>query len=354
MRIVKSLVPALLLASLFSSLSYAVSPDRIAGVIDSSHAVPLTKSLHPKARIEFDRGAVEPSFKLNYMTLVTTPSAAQQRALNQLLVAQQDPTSPSYHRWLTPSQYADRFGLSQTDIDRVTSWLKAQGFTVLSVGGGRNAIVFSGTADQVQRAFNSEIHRYEVDGESHIANSTPVTIPTALSGVVTSVRGLHDFRMQPSNRSRFSRLQRDGFHPNFVDLNFIFPSFLAPADIATIYDIKPLYNAATPIDGTGQKIAVVGQTDIFLADINDFRSGFGLTPISGCTMTTTGAIGLITACNTSNFKYVLIGTDPLLPGQDIGEADLDVEWSGAVAPKAQIIFVNSETNNGVDDALAAA
>jgi subtilase family serine protease len=354
MRIVKYLLPALLLVTLFSNLSYAVSPDRIASTIDSSRAVPLARSLHPKARIEFDRGAVDPAFKLNYMTLVTTPSAAQQRALNQLLAAQQDPASASYHQWLTPSQYADRFGLSQNDIGQITDWLNSQGFAVLSVGGGRNSVAFSGTAEQVKRAFGSEIHRYEVDGESHIANSTPVMIPAALGGVVNGIRGLHDFRMQPANRSRFARLQRDRSHPNFVDLNYIFPNFLAPADVATIYDINPLYNAATPINGSGQKIAVVGQADIFLADINDFRSGFGLTPISGCTLTTTGAVGLITACNTSNFQYVLLGTDPLLPGQDIGEADLDVEWSGAVAPNAQIIYVNSETNNGVDDALAAA
>ena len=350
MRIVKSLLPALLIASLLSSLSYAVTPDRIGGLIDSSRSVALTKSLHPKARAEYDRGIVESSFKLSYMTLVTKPSAAQQRALTQLLADQQNPSSRSYHKWLTPAQYADRFGLNQNDINRITAWLKAQGFVVLSVGGGRNSVIFSGTAAQVQNAFKAEIHRYDVEGEAHIANSTEVMIPAALSGVVAGVRGLHDFRMQAAHRFRTSRLQRpNGVHANYIDANYLFPNFLAPADVATIYDVSAL-----GMDGTGQSIAIMGQTDIFLADINDFRSGFGLTPISGCTLSTTGTVGLITACNTTNFKYVLLGTDPLVPEADIAEADLDVEWSGSVAPKAQIIFVNGETNNGVGDSLAAA
>jgi subtilase family serine protease len=356
MRIVKSLLPALLLAGLFSSLSYAVTPDRISGLIDSSQAIPLAKSLHPRVQAEFDRGVVEPSFKLSYMTLLTKPSAAQQRELNQLLAAQQNPKSPLYHKWITPAQYADRFGLSPNDINRITDWLKSQGFVVLSVGGGRNSVIFSGTAAQVQGAFKAEIHRYNVDGEEHIANSTAVMIPGALNGVVTGIRGLHDFRMQATNRTRSPRLQHYGLSSEFVDLNFLFPNFLSPADVATIYDINPLYNATTPIDGTGQKIAIMGQTDIFLADINDFRTGFGLTPISGCTLTTTGITGMITVCNTSNFQYVLVGADPSpAPQADIGEADLDVEWSGAVAPHAQIIFVNApNTAQGVGDSLAAA
>ena len=356
MRILKSL-PVLLMAALFSTLSYGVTPDRISGLIDSGHALPLTKSLHPRAQAEFDRGAVEPSFALDYMTLVTKPSPAQQKALTKLLADQQNPNSPSYHKWLTPAQYGEQFGLSANDMKHITDWLKAQGFVVKSIGGGRNTVIFSGTAAQVQKAFNTEIHRYNIDGAAHIANSTPVMIPAALNGIVSGVRGLHDFRMQPANRLRPSRLPRPtGVRSNYVDLNYLFPNFLAPGDIATIYDLNPLYNAATPINGTGQAIAIVGQTDIFLADIVDFRTGFGLPTISGCTTTTTGITGIITSCSTSNFKYVLIGSDTSpAPGPDINEADLDVEWSGAVAPQAQIIFVNApNTNNGVGDSLSAA
>jgi hypothetical protein len=113
---------------------------------------------------------------------------------------------------------------------------------------------------------------------------------------------------------------------------------------------------ANGINGTGQKLAIIGQTDIFPADISDFRTGFGLSGISGCTTKS----GLITSCNTANFKYVLYlppgGTDPLQPIGDIVEADLDIEWSGATAPGAQIIYVNAPdfNGNGVLDSMAYA
>jgi subtilase family serine protease len=352
MRFLKFLLPLLA-----STLCFAAQPDRITGPIDSSQGVMLRKTLHPKAQPQYDLGAVDPSLKLNYVTLLMAPSSSQQKALDQLLAQQQDPKSPNYHKWLTPQQFADRFGLSQNDLNRVTVWLKSEGFQILSVGGGRNAIIFSGTAAQVQRAFGTEIHNYRVNGESHIANSTPLMIPFALNGIVSSVMGLHDFRPQPSYRSRVVGAGRSG-RPEYYDANYLFPSFLAPGDMATIYNITPLYTASIPIDGTGQKLAIAGQTDIFLDDINDFRTGFGLTPIptTGSGACTTNASGIvISPCDTTNFKYVLVGTDPgSVSAFDIGEADLDIEWSGALARNAQIIFINGQTNNGVFDALTAA
>jgi subtilase family serine protease len=162
--------------------------------------------------------------------------------------------------------------------------------------------------------------------------------------------------MQPASGGRRFVGTRNGF-PEYYDANYIFPNFLAPGDVATIYDITPLYSASTPIDGTGQKLAIVGQTDIYLADINDFRSGFGLSiiPTSGagsCTVDSNGIV--VPPCTTTNFAYVLVGTDPHITfARDLGESDLDIEWSGAVARNAQIVFVNGETAGGVLDALTA-
>jgi len=337
---------------ILSTLGFASAPDRIAGAILSSQTVTLAKSLHPKAQSQYDLGPADPSRQLSYITLLMTPSASQQKALDRLLAQQQDPKSPNYHKWLTPQQYADRFGLSQNDLGKVITWLASQGFQILSVGGGRDSVVFSGTAALAQHAFGTEIHNYKVDGEEHFANSTPLMIPAALNGIVTGVIGLHDFRLRPASGGRRFVGTRNGF-PEYYDANYIFPNFLAPGDIATIYDITPLYTASTPIDGTGQKLAIVGQTDIYLADINDFRSGFGLSTIPTACKTDVNGI-VISPCTTTNFAYVLVGADPHVPSPgDLGESDLDIEWSGAVARNAQIVFVNGETAGGVLDALVA-
>jgi hypothetical protein len=344
---------------ILSTISFAAAPDRITGSIDSGQMVQLARSLHPKVQPQYDQGAVDPQFKFSYVTLLTSPSASQQRALDKVMADQQNPSSPNYHKWLTPEQYAERFGLSQNDISKISTWLKAQGFTVLSVAPGRNSIILSGTAGQFERAFQTEIHHYNVDGESHFANATPLKIPAAWSGIVTVVRGLHNFQMKPLGVRRMP-----GLHPSYYDsaLNAI---FAAPGDVATIYDIGPLYTAG--FDGTGQKLAIIGQTDIYLSDINDFRSGFGLSQISGCTTNTSG---VVTACNSSNFQYIWVPDatypDPGAPDTcgDLAEADLDVEWSGATARNAQIIFVNSPAivnpqcttllSGGVENALSYA
>ena len=353
--VLRAFASALFIALVFSTLSYAVTPDRISGVIDSSVAVALKKSLHPKAQPKYDRGPVDPSFKLASVTLMTAPSAAQQKALNLLLAQQQDRTSPNYHKWLTPSQYADQFGLSQNDVNRITAWLKVQGFVVQGVGGGRNTVKFSGTAAQVQSAFQAEIHRYNVDGEEHFANATPLMLPAALKGVVSGIFGVHDFRMHPASRPRLR--PASGTSANYDDGALLFPNFLSPADVATIYDIPSTF------DGSGETIAIVGRSDIFLTDINDFRTAFGLTPISAsnCTLNT---IGIMTACNDPRLSYVLLlpsgqqdpGAPDSIAAGDVTEADLDVEWSGGVAPNAQIVYINapSKAGNDVFDALSYA
>jgi subtilase family serine protease len=325
----------LLLPLLASTLSFAAPADRIAGTIDSRQRIPLPGQIHHKAQPQYDQGQVEASFQLKEVTLLTLPTPSQQKALRLLVAEQQDPKSPNFHKWLTPEQYADRFGLSQNDVQKISSWLQSQGLRVARVARGRNWIVFSGTAAQIGSAFRTEIHRYNVDGETHFANSGAPSIPAALSGIAIGMRGLDDFHPKPAN-VRKSTAQAPPARPDYYDNNFTPPDFLAPGDIATIYDIDLLYSMG--FDGTGQKLAIAGQTDVYLADLNSFRTGFGLPLISGCT---TNASGVITACNSSNFVYVLGGADPGVSLNDLTEADLDLEWSAATARGAQIIFVNS-------------
>jgi len=356
MRIAKFLLPTLLLTTLFSSLcslSYAATPDRIAGTIDSSNVVELSGHVARMARPQFDQGPVEPS-RMMHVTMLFMPSAQQEAALDNLIAQQQDSTSPIYHQWLTAQQFGQRFGLTQADIDKVSAWLQGQGFKVTYVANGKDYLSFEGTAGQVGSAFRTEIHNFNVKGKVYFANVTPPAIPAALSGIVGGFRGLHNFFPRPMIKP----------HANYTDPKFT-THFLAPGDLATIYDINSLYNAASPIDGAGQKIVIAGQTDVYLADINDFRGDFGINPVSGCTV---NANNVITACSSSStyLQYVAVGTDPGTPYPcgDLGEADLDIEWSGATARSAQVIFVNSpvvyDTNcnpvsgGGVDESASYA
>jgi subtilase family serine protease len=302
--------------------------------------VALPKHVSPFVQARYAQGPIDPARRLN-VTMMFVHTAAQQSALQQLLAEQQDPKSENFHKWLTPEQYADSFGLSPNDIAKISAWVESQGLTLVHVARGRDSLSFSGDAAQVQSVFKTQINNYKLNGKMHFANSTPPMIPAALSGIVGGFRGLHNFFPQP-------QLKR---HPNYtftVDSNTY--TAIAPGDIAEIYDLNPLYQTTpTAIDGTGQKLVVVGQTDIYLADINDYRGDFGLATIptsstSCAPSTVTGEVGVITApCDTTNFQYVVSvqGGDPGLSPGDISESDLDIEVSGSVARNAQIVFVTS-------------
>ena len=113
----------LLLATL-SVTAWAAQPDRIVAPIDNNQTVVLKGNVSPKAQQQYDQGLVDPSMKLPFVTLLIQPSADQQAALKQLLAEQQDPSSPNYHKWLTPEQFGQRFGLSSADIVKITRWLR--------------------------------------------------------------------------------------------------------------------------------------------------------------------------------------------------------------------------------------
>lgn len=343
----------LLLPLLASTLAFATQPDRITRPIDGSQTVTLAGHVAPQAQAQYDQGPVEASYPLT-VTMLLMPTVEQDRALRELLSQQQDSGSPNSRKWLTPEQFADRFSLNRQDIGRITSWLTSQGFKVTYVARGRASITFRGDAAQVQNAFKTEIHRYNVNGESHFANSTAPVIPAALNGIVGGFHGLHNFFPLPQYKR----------HADYTDSHFT-THFLAPGDIAEIYDINPLYQGTPVIDGTGQKMVIVGQTDIYLDDINDFRLDFfgssATIPTTGSGACSTNGSGVVIApCDTSIFQYVISGTgsDPGLSTNDIPESDLDIEWSGSVARNAQIIFVTSSrgvidsANWAIDNTLA--
>lgn len=244
---------------------------RVTQRIDNSKLVQLKGHVPRMAQAQYDRGPVVPSFELHYVTLLLSPTAEQLAAIDSLLAEQQDPASPSYHQWLTPEDYADRFGISQADINRITDWLQSEGFQIVYTARGRDSISFSGAARQIEQTFHTSIHRYAIDGETHFANNSDPSVPVAFAGIVGAISGLDDFRPK-APRHRVSHYSPNAFRPDYNDLNG--RHFLAPDDIATIYGLTGLYNAG--IDGTGQKIAVVGQSDFFSADISAFRSLFHL------------------------------------------------------------------------------
>ena len=298
-------------------------------VIDDNDTVTLKGNVHPHARPEFDRGPSDPALPMERMILHLKRTASQQADLEGLLSAQQDPASASYHRWLTPEAFGERFGPGQQDVAALTAWLTSHGFTVDEVTRGRSSVVFSGTAATVERAFHTTMRDYQVEGKLRHANAQDPAVPRGLSDLVGGVVSLHSFPRKPMH-FRVTP-QESGAQPQF---NKFGAHFIAPADFATIYNLGPLYAAG--IDGTGQTIAIVGRTHPAGSD----------TPVTGNWAVFRSSLGLPAKAP----QVVLNGTDPGDVAADDGEADLDVEWSGAVAKNATILYVISKSTftDGID------
>ena len=304
-----------------SSFGQSFSKNRISQAVDDRQMTPVSGSTHPYARVEFDRGMADSGMKIEGAALVFKPSPAQQKALETLLKQQQDPNSPNFRRWITPAEFADRFGMTQGDIAKVTTWLESSGLKVESVSNSRNLVRFTGTAAQISVVFHTEFHNYLVNGENHFANATELSVPTAIAGTVLGFRNLDDFRPRARAVLKHFTSNLSGNH------------WLAPDDFATIYDLQTLYSSGK--NGSGQWLAVVGQTAVQLTDMEAFRAASGL------------------AAN-DPIPILMPGTgSSVITSGDEGEADLDLEWSGAVARNATILFVytGNDPNFGVFDAL---
>jgi hypothetical protein len=380
---VQSLVAVLLLLACISLLPAVASAQtsnvapRITQAVDETNLVTISGSVHPLAQAKYDRGAAADSQPIRRGMVLLQRSPAQEAALRQLMDAQQSSSSPSYHKWLTPAQFGQQFGAASADIQTVSSWLISHGLQVSRVSAGGTIIEFTGTAGSVQSAFHTSIHVYEVNGEQHFANSTPVKIPAALSPVVAGVVSLHNFPKHPQSRvlGVFSKSKATGqvkplvrfgppspghFPSPTSDFTFAFNGCsvinnvavsntcfaLGPADFNTIYSVPA---SAT---GANQSIAIVGDSEICTTNSPDFNTSF------------IGPFGTTVTCNSDDVatfrslfglpakspNVILDGPDPGF-NSDETEADLDVQWSGAIAPQATINFViaeNTEASAGID------
>jgi hypothetical protein len=349
---------------------------RITQPIDETNLVTLTSSVHPLARAEFDRGAVPDGQPIRRAMLLLQRSPEQEAALRQLMDGQQSKSSPNYHQWLTPQQMGQQYGPASADIQTVSSWLTSHGFEVNRLSAGGTIIEFTGTAGQVQSAFHTAIHTYEVNGEQHFANSSPVRIPAALAPVVAGVVSLHNFPKRPMSHAVgvFSKSKTTGevktltrFGPapagHFPTPDFTFTSNNGCAfsnSVATTdtchalgpADFNIIYNVPAGADGSNQSIAIVGDSEICTKNSPDFNTSFfgpsgnTVTCSSDDVATFRSLFGL--PANSPN--VILDGPDPGF-NSDETEGDLDVQWSGAIAPKATIDFVIAETTEataGID------
>ncbi|HEY1615165.1 MAG TPA: S53 family peptidase [Rhizomicrobium sp.] len=309
--------------SIGTSVQAAPAP-QIVRTLDENSRVTLEGNTRPEANAQNDRGRVADSFALDHLQLVLRRPQEQERAVDAAIDQMHDRQSPSYHKWLTATEFGQRFGNAQADVDKVTAWLTAHGFHVNDVSAGRTIIDFSGTAGQVRAAFHTEIHNLDVNGVHHIANMADPQVPVALAPAIEGIASLHDFMPRPNYKVKTNYTLQRGATTDYAVL---------PADLATIYNFTPAFNAG--ITGLGETVVVIEDSDVTnVPDWTTFRQ------VTGLSNYTSGS-----------FTQVHPGKNCSDPGAtgDSGEASLDAQWSSAAAPNAAIVLAscsNTQTNFG--------
>ena len=358
-----SLLPALLPALLApsgllaqtGSTPLATPSVQIIAPVTGDSLVTLKGNTHPLAQARYDQGAVSPSLATGRMQLLLRRSPAQAETLREYMGQLQNPNSPNYRKWLTPSSYGANFGISDQDLQTVEAWLTSQGFKVEAVPASRNLIQFSGTTGQVAQAFHTSIHTYVVNGETHHSNASDPEIPAALAPVVAGISPMNDFRAKAQHVLRGTStvsnasgsLQVVG-HPT-PQLTVTDPVtggpflFVTPSDAATIYNAPNSLNrsfSGTALYGTGVKVGVAEYSDLQTADYQNYRNLF----LPGITAPAP--------------NLIVDGADPgvTLDG-DGQEALLDAEVISGLAPAASLYFYSSASDildDGLSDAIVRA
>jgi hypothetical protein len=309
---------------------WAQTANRVTQDVDAAQVQALPNH-HPQwANASNDAGLAPAKLVLDQMTIVLARSPEQEAAFEKLLADQQNPASPDYHRWLTPAEVGERFGLSEQDIESVTGWLQSQGLHVNWVAPSRIFIGFGGTAADVGRAFQTELHYYNVNGVRRISVSSDPMIPAALVPVIKAIHGLYTIDERPAHHA--TAVQSDSPEMN----NNTGSHFIAPADFDTIYDVP------SSLTGAGVTIGIVGRSRVNPADLTEFQTEAGITFAIPQVIVPTAYSGIdpgpaATSCSASSCSV----------SEDQLEATLDVQRAGSVAPGATLLLVVSAPSNPI-------
>ena len=278
---------------------------------------------------------------MEHIQLLLQRPEERQAAFDAAVLAMHQVGNPSYHQWLTPETIGAEFGPSAADIAALTNYLRAEGFTVNNVGKSGMFVDVTGTVLQVQQSFHTEIHNLRLaTGEDRYSAVREAQLPEALAPLVTGFLSLSNISPRPTLVPAPEPAQmprQSGGVPNNTSGGAY---DVGAQDFYTIYNEKTLLSGGA-VTGSGITIALLEQTDINTADVTNFRTTMGVSPATPALTVQHGSASV--SCS-----------DPgVTSSGEEGEAVLDTEWAGAVAPGATLLFMSCKTTSSAGIFLSA-
>jgi subtilase family serine protease len=124
--------------------------------------------------------------------------------------------SPTFHKFLTPEEWNQRFAPSVGDEQAVVDWATAAGFTVTHRFANRLIVDLEAPAAVIEKAFGVTLNAYRVGTRTAFSNDRDPTIPISLQNIVHSVGGLNSIQILHSASKPMQNLAFADYSPGPV------------------------------------------------------------------------------------------------------------------------------------------
>lgn len=101
-----------------------------------------------------------------------------------------DPLSTNYRRYLSQSEIADRFGPSRETYDRLQTYLRTSGFTVVEDSQNRLTLTVRGTRRAAEHTFDVRLRDFRLGERTYFANDRDPSLPADIAPSVEAITGL--------------------------------------------------------------------------------------------------------------------------------------------------------------------
>jgi len=237
--------------------------------------------------------------------------------LDELLRQQYDPASTNFHKFLTPAEFAARFGPAEADYQNVIGYARSNHLRVVAMHPNRLGLDVVAPVADIEGAFHVSLHTYQhpTEAREYYAPDGDPTLPAGLN--VLSIEGLDNF-----SRPRYAGLKMMAVSAHPAAFNGTGPNSEYAGN-----DFRNAYVPGSALTGSGQSVALLEYSDYYPVDITNYENIVGA--INGAT----NYVPLV--------NKVVNGSAPGT-AQNI-EVALDIEMVISMAPGLSQVYVYEQS-----------
>jgi len=257
---------------------------------------------------------------LQRMDLSIALPLRNRETLDALLQQIYDPASTNFHHYLTPDQFAARFGPAEQDYQALVDFARTNGLTIGEKSDDRTLLHVSGTVGDVEKTFHlfMNVYRHPTEPRDFYAPDREPSLDLAVP--VLNINGLENYSIaQPGGRPH-TAAPKGAASPGGGS---------GPSDDYIGNDFRNAYVPGVTLTGAGQAVGLLELDGYYLTDVTNYETAAG--------------ISWVTLQNVAVDGFSL---QPSTNSNWVGEVSLDIEVAIAMAPGLSKVIVYETANNG--------